>query len=908
METDKKTPYFKLTKLYRPAVGRDYLHRQSLLDKLNQGLYRPFTLVSAPAGYGKSTLISSWLDLIDIPAAWLSLDDKDNDFREFLSGFVASLQSIFPDICGEFLSMVSTPGPLPDQLMVNYLTNNMCVVEREFILVLDDFHLVTDQSVKQFIQELLRHPPRKMHLVLIGRKDPFLPISSLRARDQISEVRITDLRFNKNQTKEFLEIVLDSQVEDHVANQLADRTEGWITGIKLAVMAARRQAESTIESAALESMPAYTREYLLTEVLKAQEPAVRDFLLVTSIMDRFNKKMCNALYSPISHKREKIIDANDIIEILRKEDLFLIALDDDYYWFRYHHLFKDFLSTQLTQKYSSKEIALFHMRASEWFSANGSIEEAIQHSLYAGNIEGAIDLIEEYRLAILSSNKGYMFEKWLAILPDDMVEKRPHLLLMKVWAHYFQNNFVSIPPIIAALESIVKEDKTFKQLSGEIYLFKGVFSYMKGDGPNAFTFMQQAMKLIPEKDHMIRGFTEIYFGLAGQMQGEEERVLPVLSDVVYQKSLNFERKYRVMISLIWIHIISGDLSNAATLNTQMGVASREKNEVTFNSWSLYNQGLIHLHRNELQKAITHLKQATENGLLMLRRATVDCLAALALAYCAAKNQDEAAATLDNLFQYVHSLNDPTLLEIADSCRTRLSLINERESLQPVIPMIKPTSTVGVMAIWCEIPRITLCRALIAEGSEQNLSKAEELLERYAELNKSHHNSSQLITIYCLRAVVYGKQKEYDEAFTWLRQALALARPGGFLFPFLEIGKPMQELLGRLYQTRDVDSYIETVLTAFGIDTTQLLATTSSTTAETSSYAVSQSLVDPLTNREIEVLELLGDRLQTKEISEQLFISPETVKVHLRNIYQKLDVSSRRQAVLRAMELGILAKR
>lgn len=908
MEIDKKTSYFKLTKLYRPSVGRDYLHRQPLLDKLNQSLDRPFTLVSAPAGYGKSTLISSWLDLIDIPAAWLSLDNRDNDFREFLSGFVASLQSIFPDICGEFQSMVLTPGPLPEHLIVNFLINNMCVVEREFILVIDDFHLINDQSVKQFIQELLRHPPRKMHLILIGRKDPFLPISSLRGRDQIVEIRVADLRFNENQIKEFLEIVLDSQVEDHVANQLVDRTEGWITGIKLAVMAARRQAESTIEPAVLERMPAYTREYLLTEVLDAQEPAIRDFLMITSILDRFNEGLCNALYSPISHKRKKITDANDILEILRKEDLFLIALDDDYYWFRYHHLFKNFLSTQLTQKYNSAEIALLHMRASEWFSANGLIEKAIQHSLDAGNIEGAMDLIEEYRLAILSSNRGYMFEKWLAILPDDMVEKRPHLLLMKVWAHYFQNNFVSIPPIIAALESIIKEDKTFQQLYGELYLFKGVFSYMKGDGPNAFKFIKKALKLISEKDQMIRGFAEIYFGLAGQMEGEKGLVLPVLSDVLYQKSLNIERKYRVMISLIWIHIISGDLSNAATLNTQMGVVSRENNEVTFNSWSLYNQGLIHLHRNELQKAITLLKQATENGFLMLSRATVDCLAALSLAYRAAKNHDEAAATLDNLFQYVHSLNDPTLLEIADSCKTRLSLINERESFQPVNSMIKPTSTAGVMAIWCEIPRITLCRALIVEGPEQNLSMAEELLERYAELNKSHHNNSQLITIYCLLAVVCGKQKEYDEAYTWLRQALALARPGGFLFPFLEIGKPMQELLSRLYQTPEVDSYSETVLTAFGIDTSELLATTSSTTEETSPYAVSQSLVDPLTNREIEVLELLGDRLQTKEISEQLFISPETVKVHLRNIYQKLDVSNRRQAVLKAMELGILAKR
>lgn len=907
MEIDKHATYFKLTKLHRPKVGRDYVHRQSLLDRLNQSLDRPFTLVSAPAGYGKSTLISSWLDLIDIPAAWLSLDDKDNDFREFLSGFVASLKSIFPDICGEFQSIISTPGPLPEQLIVNYLTNNMSLVEREFILVLDDFHLINDQSVNQFVQELLRHPPRKMHLILIGRKDPFLPISTLRARDQIVEVRIHDLRFTKSEIKEFLKIILGNRVEETTVIQLMARTEGWVTGIKLAVLAARRQAGPINVTSAREETPAYTREYLLTEVLNAQPAAIRDFLLITSMLESFNHGLCNALRGTISPMADNITDANDFIQILRKEDLFLIALDEDQYWFRYHHLFKDFLSTQLKQNYSSGEIALFHMRASEWLGANGFIEEAIQHALNADNIEGAIGLIEEYRLVILSSNKGYMFEKWLAILPDDVVNERPQLLLMKMWAHYFQNNFASIPPIIDALESIFKEDATDQQLYGELYLFKGVFSYMKGDGLNAFKFTEQAVKLISETDHMIRGFTEIYFGLSGQMEGEKERVIQRLSDILYQKSLNLERKFRVMIGLIWIHIMSGDLSSAATLNTQLGAASRDKNEVTFNSWSLYNQGLIHLHRNELQEAITHLSQATEYGFLMLRRATVDCLAALSLAYSAAKNQDEAAASLDNLFQYVHSLNDPTLLEIADSCRTRLSLINGRASFQSVIPIIKPTSNVGVMAIWCEIPRITHCRALIAEGSDQNLNKAEELLRRYAELNKTHHNNSQLITVFCLLAIACERQKKYDKAHTWLRQALKLARPGGFVFPFLEPGKPMQELVIGLYRTREVDSYIEKVLAAFGIDTSELLEQTSSTTAEISPYAASQTLLDPLTNREIEVLELLGERLQTKEISEQLFISPETVKVHLRNIYQKLNVSNRRQAVLKAMELGILLK-
>jgi LuxR family maltose regulon positive regulatory protein len=355
-------------------------------------------------------------------------------------------------------------------------------------------------------------------------------------------------------------------------------------------------------------------------------------------------------------------------------------------------------------------------------------------------------------------------------------------------------------------------------------------------------------------------------------------------------------------------MISGDLEVASTLNKQLGQAGIDNDAVSFYSWSLYNQGLIHFQRNELDEAIHHLSQAADYGYLMLRRATVDCMAGLALAYQAAQRPDKAATALDNLLEYIHSLNEPALLDIAHSCRARLLLMEKKASTAPIVPIINPTSNDGAMAIWFEIPCVTRCRALIAEGSDIGLRESEQRLRGYAEMNEAHHNTYQLIGILSLLSIACEKQEKFDEAQTSLEQALTLARPGNFIFPFLEIGTPMEDLLNRLHNQKMTDNYIEKLLAEFRADVLGSMPNASTSDLIPSPSKVPQPLVEPLTNRELDVLELLAQRLQNKEIAEKLYVSNQTVKSHLKNIYQKLNVSNRRQAVAQAYQLGIIARR
>lgn len=896
---------FRRTKLHRPLLGKDHLHRQHLLDRLNQGLYRPLTLVSAPAGYGKSTLISSWLGITDIPGAWLSLDRQDNDLRQFLFGFLATLQSIFPEAGKDVQAMVSAPSLPPLRMLADHLINNMDLIERHFILVLDDFHLINDKSIIEFLQELLRHPPRHMHLILVGRKDPFLPISTLRARDLITEVRINDLRFTEWEVKEFLKIALADRVGDTTAIELTERTEGWVTGIRLAVLASRGQEDSITELFKLKGTTAYVMDYLIAEVLNAQPQIIRHFLLVTSILDHFTGALCDALSRQVSGQGENRIDGADFIEKLKSENLFLITLDTENCWFRYHHLFQELLQSQLKLRYSSEEIAALHSRAGEWYTKNGFRDEAIQHKLAGGDVTGAIQLFEQNRQLMLNSNRWHVFEKWLSMFPDSIIQQQPELMLAQVWVHYFQYRHALIPPILDSVESLLSDDPKEQPLYGETYLFKGVNGFMRGDF-HSLENIEGALERIPVEYHMVRGFAETYFGLTGQMQGQKDRVVHELSELLNDWSIEVSRKVRVLTSLVWIHIISGELTVAAHFNKQLTDVATHNADAAWIAWSSYNQGLIHFHRNEPDVAIHYLCQAAENAYLMLRRATVDCMAGLTMAYQATQQTDKASTTLGHLYDFIRPFNDPTLSDIADSFRARLSLMRGETAFVSEVLSKNKAPQHEAMAIWLEVPAITQCRVLIAEGSDNCLQEAEKKLQELLSLNQAHHNTCQVIGIMVLQALAIHRQGRLDESLDVLEQAVAMSELGPWIRPFVESGPPMANLLRGLRKRNVAVDYIDKLLAEFRDYELGSMPNASTPDIILSPSKAAQPLVEPLSNRELEVLALLAQRLQTKEIAGKLFISPETVKTHLRNIYQKLRVNSRRQAVDRATDIGILS--
>jgi len=390
-----------------------------------------------------------------------------------------------------------------------------------------------------------------MHLILAGRRDPSLPITSYRAKNQVSEVRLFDLRFTSDETAAYLQTVLGEHIIEDIAAILAERADGWITGLRLAVLAMRKYDNVVSKLLELKGTTGHLKEYLISEVMDAQPSAVRHWLLSTCILNRFTAPLCDALWAPDSERGEGVIDGAAFIAKLQKDNLFLIALDMENCWFRYHHMFQNLLQSLLKLRCSPEEIAELHSRAGEWYAKYNFIEEAIQHKLGAGDVNGAIQLFEQNRQLMLNSNRWYVFEKWLPMFPNDVLQQQPELMLAQTWVLYFQYQHALIPPILDSVDSLLGDDPKNQSLYGEIYLFKGVNCFMQGDF-HSLENIERALKRIPVANHMVRGFAEIYIGLAGQMQGQKDRVVHALSDLLINQPLEVSRKLRILTSLVWI--------------------------------------------------------------------------------------------------------------------------------------------------------------------------------------------------------------------------------------------------------------------------------------------------------------------------------------------------------------------
>jgi LuxR family maltose regulon positive regulatory protein len=528
--------------------------------------------------------------------------------------------------------------------------------------------------------------------------------------------------------------------------------------------------------------------------------------------------------------------------------------------------------------------------------------------LAAGDVNGAAQLVEQNRQAELNADRWYVLEKWLSMLPDTVIQQRPELLLVQVWVHYYNHKYTLLAPILDVIESLLSNQPKEQPLYGEIYLFRGIACFFQGNGALGLKYLEDALERIPASNAMIRGVAEVYFGVLGQMQGQKERVVRVLSDLLYHQPINDLRKVHVMVALVCVNIVSGDLTVASTLNQQLKNFTISINYTAFIAWSLYFQGLIHFCRNELDMAILHFSKSAEIFYATLRRGSVDCLAGLTLAYQARQQTDKATTTLERIFEYIHSLNDSTLFDIAHSCRARLSLMKAEAPVAPGVPSINKTSNGEALIFWLEIPVITQCRVLIAEGSDAGLQEAEKKLQECLRLSQAQHNTFQMIGIMALQALALQKQGREDEALAVLEEVVDLARPGGWIRPFVESGPTMEGLLKRLAEKNIAVDYIGQLLAAFREDQLGVKPEELRTQVELRPFFGTQPLAEPLTDRELEILELLAQRLRNKEIAAKLFISEKTIKKHLNNIYRKLNVTSRRQALEKAVALGILVRR
>jgi LuxR family maltose regulon positive regulatory protein len=884
---------FLRTKLHRPPVTDELVCRERLHGILEHGLQTPLILVSAPAGYGKSALVSHWAASLREPCAWLSLDAGDSDLKVFVDYVLAAVRTCFPDACTETATLNKALNPVPVHVLGGCLINELDAIDKSFVLALDDYHRIEPSSdVHELLRFLLEHPPRGARLVLMTRSDPPLPVVSLRADGRITEVRLRDLRFTAPEISDCLDRWFESTLSAEALANLERHTEGWAVGLRLVSLQLRHEDDPDAFLRSLRGGIHHTQQYLIQEVLDRQSPAARSWILETSIFDRFCTELCEAVCTGGDIAKRSDSDERELVDWVQGGELFVIPLDAQGKWFRYHHLFQSLLYEQLQLRTSPEELARLHVQASEWFETEDLFDEALRHALAAPDVERAAQIVERHARPVIKEDKWFVLDRWISKLPEEVVQDRPELLLGQAWRHYYRVEVTAIPPVLDRIDDLMGGDPTTHALSGEVSLFRGFCSFFANEGAQSLKYLEHALERIPTADAGFRAETEILFGMAGQMEGQKARVTRVLRKALEGPApLDPLRESRLLLTLMFVYYMSGDLDGAERQLPRCRRAAESGGLNNALAWCDYLEGLYQLQRGRLEAAIRLLEEAGKRKYFHFTRAAADAFVALVLAYEAHGQPEQAAATVRALDEFAGYLGPPFLV-LGESCAARLSIMQGRGASTDRWLKASASIPSEVMIWWLEIPCVTRCRALIAEGSVTSLGTAEEILRDYAEMNEAHHNTCHLIEILCLQAIVCEKQRKPEDALAVLERAVVLARPGGFVFPFLELGRPMADLLKRAMKHGD---HVREILAAFG-------ARASAPAAD------ARQPVEPLTNREEEILELLEQRLRDKEIADRLCISPGTVKSHLKNLYQKLGVGGRRAAVTKARRLGLLVSR
>lgn len=903
---DNETVPLIQTKLNRPPVPIDLVARPQLIQRLEKQRRRPLSLVSAPAGYGKSTLVSSWLETVEGLTAWLSLDEQDNDLEVFLGYFIAAIQQIYPESLKTMQAMLSAPELPPQRALTTSLMNELNEIAGSMILVLDDYHLIHEMDIHDLLNDLLLHPPQVLHLVICTRADPLINLTRLRAQSQVTEIRVSDLRFTKDEASILLSNLLGQTVDDATVMELEASSEGWVTGLRLAALAMRHRVGLAQVKGDITIDNRYVADYLMAEILANQTAGLSECLLKTSILNRFNAEIIEAVCFRNSRgmglteiePEDRDLCGESFVGWLRSTNLFVIPLDDHGEWFRYHHLFRDFLLGELNNRMDTEAISALHISASDWFAQAGFIEESMDHAIIAGEVAKAIEVVSGNRYALMNEAKWSRLQRWLDRFPTEVIEHTPELLTLNMWLTYHHGHYNELPTVLAQLKTTIEQSSLeidmFAHLKGEISAVQSLLSYIAADSEGTIKAAKQSIEQTPEEVWIVRIFARLCMAVAYQMKGDLKNAYKALYDGFDHEQVKTNPfKATLLVELCTIYCIAADLNGLAQSARQCQQLSVEPYSPEFRGWGHYYLARVHYQQNDLRSAEEHFAAAVRRPHLLYGNCYANSACGLALTYQAQGRQDEARQALEAAHVHMIETGNMTLLPMIQAFQAELMIqqnhigaANKWAARLDPIPPFKPE--------WSIIsPNLTLVKAWLAQNTPVHRKQAHELLTQLDAFYDSIHNTRFLIEVLVLRALLHDLEDQDKAAQSTLEEALILAEPSGFIRLFVDQGPRIAELMRKLSGSRSNKAYIAQILAAF-----------SSARPALSSVDQGQ-LIEPLTERELEVLALLAKRRTNKEIAAELVISPGTVKQHAHNIYQKMNVKGRRHAVREAIELGIL---
>ena len=900
------------TKLYIPAPRPDAVLRAGLIARLNEGLHRRLTLISAPAGFGKTSLVSAWSSGCGRPVAWLSLDDADNDLARFLTHLVATLQTIAPTLGADVVALLQSAQPPAVDALLPLLLNQIAALPQPVLLVLDDVHLLDARTIHQVLAVLTEHLPPQLHLVIITREDPPLPLARLRARGQLAELRAADLRFTRAEAAAFLTEVMVLNLSADDIGTLEERTEGWIAGLQLAALSLQGHEDVPSFIRTFAGDHRYVLDYLVEEVMERQPAAVRSFLLQTAILDRLHGPLCDAVTGQ-EHSGARL-------EALHRGNFFVVPLDDRRQWYRYHHLFADVLAAQLVAD-QPDQVATLHRRASAWYEHNGALSEAIRHALAAGDGTRAADLIEQAAPAMRRDRQEPILLGWLTALPDELIASRPVLSVQYAGALLSAGDLAGAEPRLRAAERwldtpspelVVRDEAAFRQLPAAIALYRAAQALGLGNVVATVRYAAQALDHVGEDAPVLRGAATALLGLAHWTSGNLEGAYRSFADGLtqLQEAGNIADAIGGAIALVDIQVAQGRL-RAATRICERGLQlAAQHGAPQLRGTADMHVGLSEIahERGDLRAALEHLARSQQQGEHTgFPQHPYRWRVALARIRAAQGDRDGALDLLEEAERRYVGDYFPPVRPVA-AWKARIWLAQGQFGDVLAWAQERRLSAHDELSYLREFEHLTLAKVLLARSrtdpAARSLHEAIGLLDRLLEAADAGERTGSVIEILVLRSRAYQIQGDIPAALASLYRALTLAEPEGYVRVFVDEGPAMAALLAALRPTPDTRSdphqpYRKLLLAAF-----HHARSAAARTGNTPGVLRSDALVEPLSEREREVLRLLSTDLGGPEIARELVVSLNTLRTHTRNIYAKLGVNGRRAAVRRAEELGL----
>jgi len=930
------------TKLYIPPARPDLVPRPRLIQRLNDGLRHPLTLVSAPAGFGKTTALSQWAHALaehtPTPSiAWLSLDQADNDPLRFWQYFIAALQTRRAALgrmaqaalqAGEF---IEDPRPIIESSL-RALLHELTSAAAPLSLVLDDYHLIQTEAVHRSLNFLLDHLPPPLHLIIATRADPSLSLSRRRSHQDLVEVRTADLRFTPDEVATYLNAVRKLGLSDEDVISLTQRTEGWIVGLHLAALAMQSLPPSAAPRGASDKHEfvatfagddRYLGDYLVEEVLQRQAPHIQTFLRRTSILERLCDSLCDAVVGvePSAAGPSTGTPAGasqDILEYLDRANLFVVPLDNQRNWYRYHHLFAELLRRHLQQSAAAEEISRLHLRASRWFECNGFIAEAVSHTLASSDMEYAANLVERYAGYTWDQGQTALVHNWLEALPEEAVRSRPFLCIRRAWFALMTHSESSKKAVERWIQDAERArairlnhvDELFADhFFGDVAAIRAHLFLEYDNHPEAvIESAQQALDRIPEHVSGPRAALFLAVGTAHWAIGDEQSALQAYANARKTGAAGkaFHAAFDAVAAQVHITCLHGQFEQAVAICREavrsIAEPLEEQGQLLPAAAPIYiilgtiltEQG----HREEAERALT---QGIELAALMravdpyIQRMGYRSLIRLK------RHQGDMASALD-LADQVKRLG-PQGDSWAAALRAQVWLA-QAERDHRYLAAVARWAEEHQIELNCAgqggLEQLTLARLLIAQHRLQRrpgLQPLLQFLDKQIQAAEEDRNIGRMLETLLLKAMALQAQGDANQALAVLEQTLILAEPAGFVLMFVDEGTPMARLLYQAAERGISPEYVGRLLAAF--------ADSALVSSSPSNAPPDATHIEPLTIRERQLLQLLAEGLTNSEIAQRLIISLDTVKAHTRSIYGKLRVHNRTQAVARARTLGIL---